>query len=105
MEKFKKLIIIYSLILVAIIATILVGIHTINADKSSLSAQNFDAFNTKVGQSIKVIGTINRTLPENSNGWLIRYPFYGTALPNASVEESFFSKIFCRRAKFFFNAK
>ena len=81
MEKFKKLIITYSLILVAVIATILVGIHTINADKSSLSAQNFSAINTKVGQSMKVIGTTNRTLPEISNGGLSRYPFYGTALP------------------------
>lgn len=88
MKKYKKLLIIYPLILVAVITAILVGINTINKQKTTLLTQSFqNSINTKVGQSMKVIGTTNRTLPEISNGGLSRYPFYGTALPNASVEE------------------
>ena len=88
MKKYKKLLIIYPLILVAVITAILVGINTINKQKTTLLTQSFqNSINTKVEQSMKILGTTERTQPEVSNGGLSRYPFYGTALPNASVEE------------------
>ena len=43
--------------------------------------------NTHVGQTMKVIGTVERTFPDVSNGGLTRYPNYGTSLPNITDSE------------------
>ncbi|MCH5171258.1 MAG: M60 family metallopeptidase [Erysipelotrichales bacterium] len=43
--------------------------------------------NTHVGQTMKVIGNVKRTIPEVSNGGLTRYPTYGTSLPNITDSE------------------
>ena len=68
MKKYKKLLIIYPLILVAVITAILVGINTINKQKTTLLTQSFqNSINTKVEQSMKILGTTERTQPEVSN--------------------------------------
>ncbi|MCH5179603.1 MAG: M60 family metallopeptidase [Erysipelotrichales bacterium] len=43
--------------------------------------------NTHVGQTMKVIGNVERTIPEVSNEGLTRYPTYGTSLPNITDNE------------------
>lgn len=88
MKKYKKLLIIYPLILVAVITAILVGINTINKQKTTLLTQSFqNSINTKVEQSMKILRTTERTQPEVSNGGLSRYPVYGSTLQNATIEE------------------
>ena len=82
--KSSKFILVTVIFLVAIltVAGILIGWNF----KSKVSFA--ESANTKVGQSMKVIGEVERSLPEVSNEGLSRYPVYGTALGTTTEERN-----------------
>lgn len=82
--KSSKFILVPVIFLVVIL--IVAGILICWNYKSQVSFS--ESANTKVGQSMKVIGNVERTLSEVSNEGLSRYPVYGTALGTTTEERN-----------------
>lgn len=83
----KKKVLTIGVIFIILVAVVVTAVLLTLPTNYQLMKNDY-VVNSKVGQSMEVLGTVSRKIPEQtSNGGLSRYPVYATTLTNMTTEE------------------
>ncbi len=83
----KKKVLTIGVIFIILVAVVVTAVLLTLTTNYQLMKNDY-VVNSKVGQSMEVLGTVPRNIPEQtSNGGLSRYPVYATTLTNMTTEE------------------
>ena len=83
----KKKVLTIGVIFIILVAVVVTAVLLTLPTNYQLMKNDY-VVNSKVGQSMEVLGTVPRKIPEQtSNGGLSRYPVYATTLTNMTTEE------------------